>query len=554
MLKHLSIQNYALIDQLALDLEMGLSIITGETGAGKSIILGALALLTGQRADLKALKSSDNKCVVEGTFQINNYNLHDFFEKENLDYDEQTIIRREILPNGKSRAFINDTPASLSQLKELGFYLIDIHSQHQNLELHSSDFQLSVIDVIANHYDLLNRYKTEYKLYRKIQTELSELIEKEKQLKKDFDYFQFQFKELEEAALKAEEQSLLEQELNTMSHAEEIKQKLTQLCSVFENGDNNLISEISSAAKQLKSLGAYHNGINEIHNRLDSVIIELNDISSELCAIEEKVFYNPHQIELINQRLDLIYDLQHKHQVKTINDLLIIKNDLESKLNHAFTLETQIEELQNKLLDLENELSDLAHELSQNRKQAIPAIEKKLKELLNVLGMPNSEFKIKQNYTDDKKLSSNGFDKISFLFSANKGMPYREIQEVASGGEISRLILSIKSILAVSKTMPTIIFDEIDSGVSGEIADKMGKLIRDMAKKIQVICITHLPQIASKAHAHYFAYKKSDKKTTASSIKQLNDQERLTEIARMLSGENLSTAALENAKDLLMNN
>lgn len=551
MLKHLTIQNYALIDQLDVDLDGGLSIITGETGAGKSIVLGALALLTGQRADAKALKNVEQKCFVEGCFEISPYHLKDFFEKENLDYDDQTIIRREILPNGKSRAFINDTPASLSQLKELGMYLVDIHSQHQTLELNTSAFQLSVIDAIAGHQDLLQQYTLGYKAYKQNLEYLGELIEKEKQLKKDFDYFQFQFKELDIADLKQGEQEALEQEVKTMSNAEEIKLKLTQACASLENTDANIIAEISSVGKLIKSISSFHSGLAELYQRVESINIELKDIASELTSIQEKVLYDPQRIEFINQRLDIIYGFQHKHQVNSIKELLEIKNSLEEKLNNASSLENQISELQTKLGKQENQLKDWAHQLSQNRKKVIPSCEKKVKETLGLLGMPNSDLKISQEITEDGKLIATGFDKISFLFSANKGSIHREIHQVASGGEMSRLMLAIKSILATSKSMPTIIFDEIDTGVSGEIADKMGKLIREMAASMQVICITHLPQIAGKAHTHYFVYKISDKKSTSSSIKMLNEAERLNEIARMLSGENLSAAALENAKELI---
>ncbi len=554
MLKHLTIQNYALIEQLDIDLEKGLSIITGETGAGKSIVLGALALLTGQRADVKSLKNLEQKCIVEGSFQINQYKLQDFFEKENLDYDDQTIIRREILPNGKSRAFINDTPASLSQLKELGFSLIDIHSQHQTLELNTSTFQLSVIDAIANHQDLLQEYTWGFKLYKQIQEQLRELIEQEKQIKKDYDYFKFQFTELDEANLKPAEQEALEQEVKTMTNAEEIKLKLTQACNTIENGDTNLISEISTISKSIKSVSAYHAGLEEIFKRIESLTIELRDVSAELATIEEKVLYDTNRIEAINQRLDIIYGLQHKHQANTIDELITIKNSLEAKLNNASSLENQISELQSKLGAQENQLKEWAHKLSQNRKKVIPHCEKKVKEILALLGMPNSELKISQETTEDGKFTSTGFDKISFLFSANKGSIHREIHQVASGGEMSRLMLAIKSILATSKSMPTIIFDEIDTGISGETADKMGKLIREMTKQMQVICITHLPQIASKANNHYFVYKLTDKKSTTSSIKKLSTEEQLNEIARMLSGENLSAAALENAKELLLNN
>lgn len=554
MLKHLTIQNYALIDHLDVDLDAGLSIITGETGAGKSIVLGALALLTGQRADVKTLKNSEQKCFVEGCFEISSYPLKDFFEKENLDYDEQTIIRREILPNGKSRAFINDTPASLTQLKELGLYLVDIHSQHQTLELNTSAFQLSVIDAIAGHDELLQQYTIEYKTYKQNLEYLRELIEQEKQLKKDCDYFQFQFNELSAADLKPEEQDALEQEIKTMSNAEEIKLKLTQACTSLENSESNIISEIATVGKLIKSISTYHTNLQELYQRIESIQIELKDINSELESIQEKVVYDPQRIEYINQRLDLIYGLQHKHQANSIKELLEIKKSLEEKLNNASSLEGQISELQTKLGKQENQLKEWAHQLSQNRKKVIPSCEKKVKETLSLLGMPNSEIKISQEITEFGKLTSSGFDKITFLFSANKGSVHREIQQVASGGEMSRLMLAIKSILATSKSMPTIIFDEIDTGVSGEIADKMGRLIREMASTMQVICITHLPQIAGKAHVHYFVHKVSDKKSTSSSIKILNQAERLNEIARMLSGENLSAAALENARELMYKN
>lgn len=559
MLKSLSIRNYALIEELDVDFSDGLTIITGETGAGKSILVGALSLILGERADTRVLQDKDKKCIVEGTFDISNYLLEELFEKNDLDYEDITIIRRDINPAGKSRAFINDTPVNLNQLKELGTKLVDIHSQHQTLTLNSAGFQLSVVDAYAQHSGLLDDYKTKYREFKNIESELNNLLEQEKNA--DLDFFQFQLDELEEASLQEGEQETLETECKTLSHAEEIKANLSQAILSLNSGDSNLLSQLSEINNLISQLGTYHPAIEELSERLNSSYIEIKDIAIELENMEEKTSHNPQRIEEINARLDMIYRLQQKHNLQTIEELLQLKNSLSKKLNGIVSLEDDIEKLKTKLAELSKKLSSLAKNISKNRVGAIPKIESEIRSLLGQMAMPNARLKIEHTAIDD--YGSAGIDKIRFLFMANKGGDYQELSKVASGGELSRLMLSIKSVISQLTSLPTIIFDEIDKGVSGKIADKVGNIMKNMAKApprttvvgrgagLQVITITHLPQIASKADMHFLAYKQSDARSTKSILKKLNELERIDEIAKLLSGEKLSTAAIDNAKELL---
>jgi len=549
MLKHLSVQNYALIDKLDVSLTDGLTIITGETGAGKSILLGALGLIAGSRADTQSLQDKTKKCIIEAAFGINEYSLEDFFKEHELDYEAVTTIRREINPEGKSRAFINDTPVTLNQLKELGERLIDIHSQHQTLSLNGTDFQLSVVDAFAKHDSLLEEYKHDYRSFKSLEKQLAELIEKEAQAKKDLDYFQFQFNELEDAGLKAGEQSGMEQELETLNNAEEIKSNLSKAAHSLNGGELNLLSSLGEIKALLNSMAKFKPEIAELSSRVNSTYIELKDIANELESIEQEVVYDPKQIELLNDRLDAIYRLQQKHQVKTVEELITIKEEISNKLLDFSSLENEIEKTKAALDKLHKTLSAKAKTISENRKKVIPKIEKEIASLLASLSMPNAQLKISQSALEAFSLS--GSDKINFLFSANKGSDFKELNKVASGGELSRLMLSIKSLIAQLTALPTIIFDEIDTGVSGDVADKVGTIMNSMAAKMQVITITHLPQIASKGQSHLFVYKEDKNNKTYSNIKKLDADERIQEVAKMLSTGTPTAAAINNAKELL---
>ncbi len=549
MLQSLSIQNYALIEELNIYFNKGFSIITGETGAGKSILLGAISLILGQRADTSILKNKNKKCIIEGVFDISDYNLKYFFNNNDLDFDNFTIIRREINPNGKSRAFINDTPVNVSILKELGSKLVDIHSQHQNLILNDAQYQLFVVDIMAKHKNLLNEYRKNFKEYKKDKQELNNLIEKSEKSKQDLDYLQFQYNQLDEANLITDEQEGLESNLETLTHAEDIKANLSKAYNLLSGEGETAINQINEAKSFISRLNKFFPKSTDLSQRIESVLIELNDISNETEIISNDVEYNPEKINIIKERLDIIYNLQQKHRVSTISELIEIKNNLQNQIDEISSYDSEINELNIKLKNKHDDLVNKANNISTQRKKIIPDIEKNIVHLLQNLGMPNATFKIVQTKLD--QLSVNGFDTVTFLFSANKKIDMQNISKVASGGELSRLMLSIKSLISKSIALPTIIFDEIDVGVAGEIADKMGNIMLNMSKNMQVISITHLPQIASKGQYHYTVYKFDDNDTTSTSIKLLNDDERIVEIAKMLSGENVTEAAFENAKDLL---
>lgn len=552
MLKHISVQNYALIDKLEVEFTDGLTIITGETGAGKSILLGALGLIAGSRADTQALQDKTKKCVVEASFNIKGYSLKEFFTANELDYDVTTSIRREINPEGKSRAFINDTPVTLNQLKELAEYLIDIHSQHQTLTLNGSAFQLSVVDAFADHSSNLEEYAEGFKKYKFLEKQLKELTEKESQAKKDLDYFQFQFNELEDANLKADQQLAMEQELETLNNAEDIKSNLSKAAYGLSGGEQNLLSSLNEIKIILAGMAKFKPEISELSSRLSSAYIELKDITNELESLEQEIVYDPKQIEALTQKIDAVYRLQLKHQVKTIEELIAIKDDLSNKLLDFNSLEAEIEKVNKELNTLQKSLMVLAKKMSASRKKSIPKIQKEIAFLLSSLSMPNAQLKVE--HTESEMLTANGLDKVSFLFSANKGSDFKELNKVASGGELSRLMLSIKSLIAQLTALPTIIFDEIDTGVSGDVADKVGSIMNKMANKMQVITITHLPQIASKGKSHLFVYKEDKNNKTFSNIKKLTAEERIQEVAKMLSTGLPTAAAISNAKELLKTN
>lgn len=568
MLQRLTISNYALIDDLEISFDKGLNILTGETGAGKSIILGALSLILGQRAESRYFFNQQKKCVIEGSFKISGFHLKSFFEENDLDYEADTILRREISADGKSRSFVNDTPVTLNILKALGEKLIDIHSQHATLEINDPDFQLLVVDSVAKHDDLLNNYRTKYKAWKKSTARLQQLIDEADKAKADLDYFQFQFDELEKANLAADEQEQLEQELYTLNNAEEIKRNLLGAYYLMNDGETSALIQLREAGHQLSSLEKFNPEITELHQRLNSAIIELKDISAEVEIIEQRTHTDEARAEEVNARLSIIYTLQKKHRVNTNAELLQIQEDLSNKIQQAMFGDEAIEKLQKQLAEDKKVLEQLAAQLSANRTKIIPGIEKQVLETLAGMGMGNSSLKIENTVRKSGSqevgkaadllsdfrssgLSDSGIDNIRFLFTANKGHALAEMSKVASGGELSRLMLSIKSLVAHNTALPTIIFDEIDTGVSGEVANKVGQVMEKLAHNLQVITITHLPQIAGKGQSHYFVYKDNEGATTYTRIKQLDKQERVLEIAKMLSGDKPGESALQNARELL---
>jgi len=556
MLQKLSISNYALIDNLEITFGKGLNILTGETGAGKSIILGALSLILGQRAESRYFFNQQKKCVIEGLFSIGNFELKQFFDDNDLDYEAETVLRREISADGKSRAFVNDTPVNLNALKGLGEKLIDIHSQHATLEINDPEFQLLVVDTVAKHDDLLNSYRAKFRSYKKSTSKLQQLIEESDKAKADLDYYQFQFDELEKANLAEGEQEQLEQEFNELSHAEEIKRNLLGAHYLMEEGETSAIIQLREAGHQLSVLEHFNPAFAELHQRLNSAIIELKDISNEVEIIEQRTQTNEARAEEINARLSIFYNLQKKHRINSNTELLQLQNDLSDKIQQAVFGDEAIEKLRKQLDEDRKELETLAAELSANRKKAIPGIETAVLKTLEEMGMGNAALSIELSSTAGHNsplggLGANGFDEVKFLFNANKGHALAEMSKVASGGELSRLMLSIKSLIAQNTALPTIIFDEIDTGVSGEVANKVGQIMERLANNLQVISITHLPQIASKGQNHYFVYKDDEGATTYTRIKQLDKQERVLEIAKMLSGDKPGESALQNARELL---
>jgi DNA repair protein RecN (Recombination protein N) len=549
MITSLSIENFALIEKLNIDFSNGFSIITGETGAGKSILLGALGLVLGKRADLSSLKNKEEKCIVEANFSIGKYNLIPFFDSNDLDYEEQTIIRREILPSGKSRAFINDSPVNLQQLQELSLYLIDVHSQHQTLELSEEEYQFKILDAIANNQDLLNEFQTILKIYRSSKSSLQTKKANLSELVKEKDYNEFLFQELESANLKAGELEDLEQQFQALNNVEFIKENLDKLLSIGSEDEFGILKNLKEFKVLLQKNASFSTEFQLISERANSILIEFDDIIKELNRESELVFNDPEKLDLINQKLQLIYNLQKKHNVLTVEELIEIQNNLENKVVSLVTLEDEIRYLENTIEDYELQMNGIAAKISNSRSEAIPKLAEKLIAILNLLGMPNVRFKIEIELTST--YYNNGKDKLQFLFSANKGTDFGLLKKVASGGEMSRIMLAVKSILAQYSKLPTIIFDEIDTGVSGEIANKMGEIMRDMSKTMQVFAITHLPQIAAKGSNHYKVFKTVHGESTVSELKLLNNDERIIEIAEMLSGKDISDSALNHAKALL---
>lgn len=551
MLQSLYIQNYALIDRLDIGFGPGFSVITGETGAGKSIILGAIGLLLGQRADVKSIKKGTSKCVVEAKFHIASYGLKPFFEENDLEFDpEECIIRREMTANGKSRAFINDTPASLAQMKVLGEKLIDVHSQHQNLLLNKEGFQLNILDILAQDDKEAAAYRQVYNEYRTVCRELDDFIAQAEKSRQDEDYIRFQLEQLNEADLKEGEQTALEQEADTLSHAEDIKSGLYKAQQLIDGEEGGTLPLAKECMQTLQNISEVYAPAKEWTERLNSCYIELKDLSHEISGAEEEVEFNPSRLDYVNERLNLIYSLQQKHHAKTVEELIAVQEDYQNQLNAITSFDDRIAELNRKKEELYRKVLEQAKVLTSLRTASAKHIEEQMKSLLIPLGMPNVRFAVKLEQR--KEPDSKGMDTVTFLFSANKNGTLQNVASIASGGEIARVMLSLKAMIAGAVKLPTIIFDEIDTGVSGSIAEKMALIMQDMGKQNrQVISITHLPQIAARGNAHYKVYKKDTETGTNSYIRQLTDEERVQEIAHMLSGTTLTDAAVQNARALL---
>lgn len=553
MLQSIHIQNYALIELLDIDFHPGFSVITGETGAGKSIILGAIGLLVGQRADIKAIKNGANKCIVEARFNIASYALESFFEEHEMEYEEgECILRRELYASGKSRAFINDTPATLTQMKELGEKLIDVHSQHQNLLLNHEDFQLSILDILANDEKELQTYQELYSVYKKVCRELAHIQEQAEKNRQDEDYIRFQVEQLEEANLQNGEQEELEQEAETLSHAEEIKASLYKADQLMASGDMTLLSATKECLQTLQGISRVYGQTQEWIERLDSCYIELKDLSQEIASASDDVEFNPTRLDFVNDRLNLIYSLQQKHRVSSVDELIRLAEEYRTKLDAITSYDETIRDLQKKKEAFYAKLLSVAATLTNLRQDAAKEIERQMQAYLIPLGMPNVRFAVE--LTSKKEPDSKGMDHVTFLFSANKNGVLQNVASIASGGEIARVMLSLKAMIAGAVKLPTIIFDEIDTGVSGSIAEKMALIMEEMGQADrQVISITHLPQIAARGKNHYKVYKEDTEVGTNSHIRPLNEEERINEIANMLSGATLTEAALNNAKALLNN-
>ena len=549
MLTSLSIKNFALIDNLYVNFRDGFSIITGETGAGKSILLGGLALILGKRADLSSLKDDTKKCVIEGEFLIDKYDLKSFFENHDIDFEARTIVRREILPSGKSRAFINDTPTTLSVLTELSDKLIDVHSQHQTLQLADTNFQFLIIDSLASNSQYLMSYKKGLDLYRRLNTELDILIKSQQEETNQHDYNTFLLNEIVEADFKPNEQELLEETLEKLNHAEEIKIHLTEVRQLGEMEDIGIVDLLNKYGNILSKLSGFSKDFMELANRITSVKIEFDDIAQELENSNESVEYSPQEIEKYNNRLQLLYDLLKKHQVITIGELIEKQQVLYNKVSSVENASAILEDKKAEISKIENQLNKLAKSINTNRKKAIPDLIEQLEGLLKELEMPTTSFKI--NLIETTSFLSNGKDELEFLISTNKGSSYETLRKIASGGEMSRIMLAIKSILSNYSNLPTIIFDEIDTGVSGEVSNRIAAVMSTMSKNMQVIAITHLPQIAAKGDHHFKVYKKELNKQTITDIKVLAKEERVDELAEMLSGKEIADSAILHAKQLL---
>ena len=550
MLRQLYIKNFTLIDELNIQLYPGFSVITGETGAGKSIILGAIGLLLGNRADTKSIKAGRSKCIIEAHFDLSRYHMEQFFIDNNIDVDaDDTIIRRELTAAGKSRAFINDTPVSLTKMRELGEQLVDIHSQHQNLLLQKEDFQLNVVDIIAQDYKQKKAYQTAYQAYHKANNRLEQLRAEIAKNKENEDFLRFQFKELDEAKLQKEELSQLEQEAETLSHSEDIKTALYQADNQLSGEDESILDKLKNVANHLHDIDEVYPDVKEYAERIDSSYIELKDIAQEVSCLVDSVDFDPNRLDDINNRLDTLYSLMQKFHVENMEELILTRDHLEKQLSHIDNSDEDVKQLEDEVENLRGKAHQLAQELTAIRKKAAKKVEEEMKKRLIPLGIPNVRFDISLT---EKPLSADGTDKVSFLFSANKSTPLQPVSQVASGGEIARVMLSLKAMISGAVKLPTIIFDEIDTGVSGKIADKMAEIMNEMGHhERQVLSITHLPQIAAMGSHHYKVYKEETQEGTISHMTELSPEERVSEIAQMLSGSDVSQAALANAQELL---
>ena len=549
MLTRLFVRNYALIKEMDVEFETGLTIITGETGAGKSILLGALSLILGNRADTTVLLDKKEKCVVEGVFKIEEYDLEEFFAINELDYESATILRREINPAGKSRAFINDTPVTINLLKEIGGRLIDIHSQHQTLMLGDNNLQLNVIDSFAGTLLQKTRYRDAYATCRKLQKEYGELKEQNEKKNADLEYYHFQLEQLEEAKLKAGEQEELEKEQELLAHSEEIRSALEGSSAVLLSDETSLLARLREVKSAISRVSSFLPEGEELVSRLESSYIELDDLTGEISRVSMRIEADPERLEKINERLDQIYTLIRKHRVRNLEELLLREAEIKEHVRSAGTSDERLKELEIILAERETELRSTAEEMSGKRKAVLTEIENRITELLRQLGMPNGKFRIIMSHSSG--FTATGIDQADFLFSANRQIKPENIARIASGGELSRVMLSLKSLLTKNINLPTIIFDEIDAGVSGEIADKVGQILAQMGKYMQVVNITHLPQVASRGTKHYHIYKDESGDETITRIRLLSDNERIMEVARLLSGSEITETAIKNATELL---
>ena len=550
MLRQLYIRNFTLIDELDITFKPGFSVITGETGAGKSIILGAIGQILGNRADARMVKAGCDKCVIEAHFDLSNYDMESFFDDNDIDYEpEDCIIRRELKANGKSRAFINDTPVALTTARELGQQLVDIHSQHQNLLLQKEDFQLNVVDIIAHNSQLLNDYRTLFDGYAKAKAALREKEEECEKDRANEDFLRFQADELVKAQLVDGEQEELEQELETLSHAEDIKGALFDADNLLSGDDRCITQSCKTMLSRLSDIGDVYPAIRQVTERIDSAYIELKDIARDISNLAESIDFDPARLTMANERLDTIYTLQKKHHVESVAELIAIRDNLTARLNDITNSEDMLEDMRRQVEDMHRKATEAAARLTESRQEAARRVTEQLLAQMTALGMPNARFEIK---FETKELAADGADRISYMFSANKNVPLEPIAQVASGGEVARVMLSLKAMISGAVKLPTIIFDEIDTGVSGRVAEMMAQIMRQMGRADrQVISITHLPQIAALGTTHYKVEKTDTDDTTISRMRMLGHDERITEIAQMLSGSNISDAAIENAKSLL---
>ena len=549
MLKKLYVRNYALIKEMELDFDRGLTIITGETGAGKSILLGALGLVLGQRADTNVLLNRKSKCVVEGVFDLDGESFIDFFEQNDLDYSSSCLMRREISPSGRSRAFINDTPVTLDLMKELGMWLIDIHSQHQTLMLGKKQFQLAVLDSFAGHKGLLKTYSDVYHEFRKTENEYLELKLRIDKDKAELEYYNHQLMQLDELKLQAGEETDAEQERNLLLHAGEVQESLAAISATISGDEDSVILRLSELKKKIERISEFFPESSEYMERIQSMVIELNDLANDAERKNGNIESNPGRLEYLNSRLDSIFGLMQRHRVESVSELIDVRESLREKVNEITLSDEKLESMDSKIHDLKKQLAAGAREISENRKRVSDTLESSMSELLSALGMPNGRFVVSIKTFND--FSPTGLDHVDFLFSANKQVAPENLNKVASGGEFSRVMLSLKSLLTDNSKLPTIFFDEIDSGVSGEVATRVGEILASMGEKMQVINITHLPQVAAHGNMHYYVYKEESGDSTITHIKLLDKKQRLNEIARLLSGNEITEASIENAKELI---